>query len=406
MKDFLERSRKYTESFVLSGKSNQKLVLKEWWKISWCLFRSEDAKGLENRLQSHVNAFQIFLTAIFLGSQSRTQGATNEILEICRRVERMQCESQKLASATESQLPKALGYSWNGSLNPKHGVVNFENVLGMHVELPVILCRDFEIFHDVLEIMFRNLPGHKSVIQREYEIGDSNGNMIRKSEWERKILLQGIYLVMTIIFRKSLRLPNFLKPADIPVKCPRCTAHTSGGTEGFVSCAVCGLIFQVTDSTPVVEKSPPKVIDLTWRISNGTTLNESLWAPPARPINFDTSDNTIRECVHAFKRIHCIRSLRFLEPALQRTMYKHEIFGRSRIAGKIRRFLENRFPGDMDIVGTELLKMSDSDICYTVHAPIKLTTDFRVVPALVGEIIFTSRAIEAKTNTGFMRVGC
>jgi hypothetical protein len=88
-----------------------------------------------------------------------------------------------------------------------------------------------QIFHDTLEIMFRNRPGYKRVTQREYEIGDSEGKIIWKSDWERKILLPGIQLVMIILSRKSQRLPHFLKPADIPLKCPRCDSHTPGKIE-------------------------------------------------------------------------------------------------------------------------------------------------------------------------------
>lgn len=79
-------------------------------------------------------------------SQARMKGETKEILEINRRTERMLCDLYELARATaaESQIPKVLGFSWGGCTDPKHGVVNFEDVLGMRVELPIILCRDFE----------------------------------------------------------------------------------------------------------------------------------------------------------------------------------------------------------------------------------------------------------------------
>jgi len=103
----------------------------------------------------------------------------------------------------------------------------------------------------------------------------------------------------------------------------------------------------------VVEKSTPKVIDLTWRI-NGVpaTPSKLLQSPAAIPnIDTDATSKTIREGIQekdVFKRIHCIR--RFIEPAPQRTLYKQEIVGKSRIAGKIRRFMEKRFPKDIDIL--------------------------------------------------------
>ncbi|KAF8242205.1 hypothetical protein K440DRAFT_617853 [Wilcoxina mikolae CBS 423.85] len=73
------------------------------------------------------------------------------------------------------KLPGMLGYSWEGSTGPTHGIIDFEDASGMLVQLPAMLCRDFETFHDVLEIMFRKRPGYMRVTARDYEIEGQEG---------------------------------------------------------------------------------------------------------------------------------------------------------------------------------------------------------------------------------------
>lgn len=55
------------------------------------------------------------------------------------------------------------------------------------------------MFHDVVEIMFRNRPGHKRITQRRYEITeDTEGMLVQDSEWEARIL-PGVWISMGII---------------------------------------------------------------------------------------------------------------------------------------------------------------------------------------------------------------
>ncbi|KAF8244489.1 hypothetical protein K440DRAFT_609472 [Wilcoxina mikolae CBS 423.85] len=199
MKDFLE----YTESFGRAGLTRQKKVLgnweivKEWRKLKWRLFRAEDARVLEQRLKSHVSIFQLHMMAICFQSLARTQRAVTEGVGISRRLEGILSEVCQYIRDIPSKLPKFLGYSWEGSTGPKHGVVHFEDALGRHVELPRVLCRDYESFHDVLEIMFRKSSGHKRVLRKYYEIEDAEGNVINTKQWEQKVL-PGVRIAMNI----------------------------------------------------------------------------------------------------------------------------------------------------------------------------------------------------------------
>ena len=54
-------SKKYTES-LFNGKG--RYLQKEIRKIKWCLYKADDARKLEQRLQGHADAFQVYLVAI------------------------------------------------------------------------------------------------------------------------------------------------------------------------------------------------------------------------------------------------------------------------------------------------------------------------------------------------------
>jgi hypothetical protein len=79
-------------------------------------------------------------------SQVRTQKAVDENLAISRRTEQTLSElCEHVKAITSGQPPKVLGYSWQGSSGPKHGVINLEDASGRFVELPAMLCRDFDV---------------------------------------------------------------------------------------------------------------------------------------------------------------------------------------------------------------------------------------------------------------------
>ncbi|KAF8539814.1 hypothetical protein BDD12DRAFT_881775 [Trichophaea hybrida] len=182
MKDFLESSKEYTESFGRAGLTRQEKVLgnweivKEWRKLKWQLFHAEDARVLEQQPKSHVSIFQLHMVVISFQSLVRTQRAVNEGVGISRRLEGILSEVCR-------------------STGPKHGIVHLEDALGRHVETPGVLCRDYESFHDVLEIMFRKMAGHERVLRNCYEIEDAEGNLIDTAQWEQKVL-PGVRIAM------------------------------------------------------------------------------------------------------------------------------------------------------------------------------------------------------------------
>jgi hypothetical protein len=62
--DFLDRSRSYTDSLIngkVDGKGSK--MKREWKKISWFLFREEDALQLGRDLQGHLLALVLYSSA-------------------------------------------------------------------------------------------------------------------------------------------------------------------------------------------------------------------------------------------------------------------------------------------------------------------------------------------------------
>lgn len=61
MEDFLNASRKYTES-LLNGKGRR--FKDEWRKIKWCLYNEDEVRKLQTKLQGHLGIFQLCTSAI------------------------------------------------------------------------------------------------------------------------------------------------------------------------------------------------------------------------------------------------------------------------------------------------------------------------------------------------------
>jgi hypothetical protein len=57
LENFWKDSEKYTQS-ITNGKGSR--VKREWAKIKWCMFHSDDAVALERNLEMHVKAINIY----------------------------------------------------------------------------------------------------------------------------------------------------------------------------------------------------------------------------------------------------------------------------------------------------------------------------------------------------------
>ena len=136
------------------------------------MYRVEDAVRLEERLQSHLDAFHRYLTAVNIQIQAQSARKTEMKLD---RIHRSLNEVHTLVKISQENQPKALGYPWEATL-ASH--VKFEDALGRNVLLPDILCRSILCFQDTVRTMFTNHPGFEMIVQGNYETVDADTNLI------------------------------------------------------------------------------------------------------------------------------------------------------------------------------------------------------------------------------------
>ncbi|KAI9692342.1 MAG: hypothetical protein M1822_006573 [Bathelium mastoideum] len=264
---FVVDSRKYTDKLV-NGQGNR--VQKTFRKLKWSLYSAEDARKLEQRLSSHLEAFDRYLLAvdIQLGAQS-----TDRLERQVGQISYTLAEIVKSVQTTQLNLPKALGYPWEG--DEPSSYVRFDDAIGRSTVLPAVLCRTFDTFQDTLKIMFSDHPGFGKVTKGEFEIIDeTTGRTIfpgpaRTSDGRHQSLIDagikpGTKISMNIVSVKTLKAPkDFLVPSvRITEDCPNCGHHTLG--RKFRKCLNCNLSFRKTVLESFRER-PTNRIPIYWR---------------------------------------------------------------------------------------------------------------------------------------------
>jgi hypothetical protein len=75
------------------------------------------------------------------------------------------------------------------------------------------------MFHEILELMFRQLPGHDRVRKEQYSLAvQDTGALVKSSEWSSAVS-PGSIILMSILVRVSV----FAENDDLPaITCPRC----------------------------------------------------------------------------------------------------------------------------------------------------------------------------------------
>jgi len=141
-------------------------------------------------------------------------------------------------------MPKALGYSWEGGLVPDEKPLRLLDALGRDLRIPAVFLTSpeaseavsfphsiqltpFQVFHDMLEIIHRNLPGHRKIKSKEYSIADEDaeGQVVETAmdmKWS-KAVRSGKTVSVNMVFQTFSHNKN-------SEKCPRCRSATSGPT--------------------------------------------------------------------------------------------------------------------------------------------------------------------------------
>lgn len=142
-----------------------------------------------------------------------------------------------------SMIPRALGYPWEGGVAPDQRPLRLLDALGRDLMIPAIFLSSrkavllylhmaqaltsLQIFHDTLELVHRDLPGHRKILLEEYSIADEDAggeviNTTLDAEWS-KAVQAGKTVSINMIFQTLLH-------SEDAETCPRCKAPARGPT--------------------------------------------------------------------------------------------------------------------------------------------------------------------------------
>ncbi|KAL1794408.1 hypothetical protein ACET3X_007829 [Alternaria dauci] len=240
-------SRKYTQS-LLNGRGAKAQVA--FRKLKWSLYSSEDSQRLERRLSTHMEAFDRYLLAINI------QTETNFKEEFRGQVDQISFTVAAIfdtVNTTQRMMPKTLGYPWEGDVISSH--VQIEDVLGRSIVLPIMLCRTRQTLKDTMSIMFSDHPGLKEVMNGSFELvdrqkqltildGRTNTPQTREDHSPPDAVQPGAKLLMNILRVKTVHAPRASLVASIQSleTCPRCGFATPG--QRFRKCENCDMSFK------------------------------------------------------------------------------------------------------------------------------------------------------------------
>ena len=205
---------------------------------------------------------------------------------------------------------------WEGGTLPSERPLFFEDVLGRTFPIPLMFCSNLETFHDVLKIMFKQLPGQEEVLRRQYDLQDSSEHSIMEDNTWHEKALPGSKVMMSVI------LPLTSARKTETRSCPRCGKVNPiyDQKQRMVKCFFCQLSYEVIDRERVVElvePSKPRVRsdsdDHTWKA--GQVM---------RPVNLrrkSSGEKAQRKASRPedpFKRISYINEKISLQPKLSR----------------------------------------------------------------------------------------
>ncbi|CAN9441449.1 unnamed protein product [Alternaria alternata] len=233
LNEFAADSRKYTQSLLNGQGSKAKVAFR---KIKWSLYSAEDSRRLERRLSMHMDAFDRYLLAINIQTETNfaeeSRGQANQISVTVAAI-------FDTVQITQRMMPKMLGYAWEGDVISSH--VHIEDVLGRPMVLPITLCRTRQTLKDTMRIMFSDHPGLREVVDGNFELVDKQSQLTifdgradtpeMNSPYSPSDAVQpGAKLLMNILRVKTVRAPETSLVASVHTleTCPRCGFATPG----------------------------------------------------------------------------------------------------------------------------------------------------------------------------------
>ncbi|EIM82301.1 uncharacterized protein STEHIDRAFT_160850 [Stereum hirsutum FP-91666 SS1] len=211
-----------------------------WQKIGWGLFKQDELVESRRRLSEQSSVIKTLLglssSIIVTRVENQVLASHAEILEISRCVK---------------GIPKVLGYSWEGGLNPESRPISLLDMLGQSIRLPLELCRTWSDFDAFLRFYFRQRAGRQLVERGDYDLSSqTDDTLIPPAEWT---ILPGSAINMNGLIRRRLLSQATEKTAI----CPSCNQRDSRDGATGITCAYCRTWF-ITSNARIEEIKPTK----------------------------------------------------------------------------------------------------------------------------------------------------
>jgi hypothetical protein len=185
-----------------------------------------------------------------------------------------------------------------------------EDAIGRQAPVHFQFVTSWDAFDAVLEIRFRNLQGHRKIVEKQYGLqhGATGKEIERSKAWQRAFL-PGQRVEMSMVFHRE-------EPVSTDrnsVTCPGCHASASNPTDADIRCTNCLLWFR---RMTVVEdnSSPEKVASQKSLIpSSGARSIEKSLDSYGKTSASITLDGDKVEDVRDFKRVRIMSKSKILE---------------------------------------------------------------------------------------------
>ncbi|KAG4422088.1 hypothetical protein IFR04_004829 [Cadophora malorum] len=263
LESFMKTLKPYQDSFSENGSSQ---LVRHARKIGW-LLRQDDAVGLNCSLTSHLTALDIYCKLL---SRLRTESLLQTASTILSNVLDLRAEVTSITDSLQPlhSIPSSLGYPWEVR-SAIADTVTLLDAVGRTILLPWILMGSIEDLHQLLLIMYRDIPGQKKILAREYNLTDDtdedlDGGMVDNSNWETTIR-RGMQLSLNIIMPTS-------HWVDLQ-SCPQCktVCFSHNLPQKRRRCQQCQLTFRIFDKERLISDNSNTCFDESFSLQAQNT---------------------------------------------------------------------------------------------------------------------------------------